>query len=73
MSDTEETEIQPVALNTEERGWLEDLPLNLALEKIQRNHTSERCVTCKRFIGNHSLRQMKSCLAKLWNEEEERG
>lgn len=50
-------------LSDEEREWLQGgLPIDLALQKIMKNHYSERCITCERFIGNHSLKAAKRCI-----------
>lgn len=54
-------------------GWLEltpaeaeefsRLPLDLRLEKYMKNHFSQSCRKCNKFVGNHSLKKFKECAA----------
>lgn len=57
-------------LTDEEQEWFHGgLPIDLALQKIIRNHHSERCVTCSRFIGSHTVKAAKKCIQTQAKEE----
>lgn len=64
---------QPVSLSDEERRWLRELPINLALEKIKKGHWDQRCITCQGWIGNHSIKKMKKCVQTQWKKEHDAG
>jgi hypothetical protein len=50
-------------LSDQEREWLHGgIPIDLALQKILKNHFSEKCITCGKFIGNHSLKAARRCV-----------
>lgn len=54
-------------------GWLQlteaeaeefaRLPNDVRLEHYIKNHHADKCGSCARFVGNHSLRQFKECAA----------
>jgi hypothetical protein len=64
-----DAELRPILLSDEERRWLVELPINLALQKIIKGHWQERCFTCGSFIGNHSIKKAKKCVVTQQDKE----
>ena len=60
------------------KGWLElteaeareysTLPHGLRLERYIKNHFSQSCPKCNKFVGNHSLRRFRECAANAFAE-----
>lgn len=63
--------LRPLLLSDDERRWLMELPIGLALQKIIKGHWEERCFTCGRFIGNHSIKKAKKCVTAQWKKEKQ--
>lgn len=52
-----------IELTTAEAEEFSRIPHDLRLEKYMKNHFSQPCPKCNKFVGNHSLKKFKECAA----------